>query len=251
VAALLAVALTLSACATGGAGGSSKELIVFAAASLTASFREIGSAFEDRHDGTRVTFNFGPSDGLATQIVSEGIADVFASASPRWMDVVAREGPGVTDRSDFARNHLVVIVPAGNPAEIGEVHDLGTPGVKLVLASEDVPAGAYARGALANAGIASEAERNVVSNEEDVKGVVQKVVLGEADAGIVYVTDVTPAIRERVETVNIPGQINVIATYPIAVVGGSGRRPVARAFVGFVLGPGQEILERHGFETGG
>jgi molybdate transport system substrate-binding protein len=223
---------------------------VFAAASLTESFREIGPAFEDQHGGTTVTFNFGPSGGLATQIISEGIADVFASASPRWMDAVEREGPGVSGRSDLARNRLVVIVPAGNPAEIGDVHDLARPGVKLVLAAEDVPAGTYAREALAKANIAAAAERNVVSNEEDVKGVVQKIVLGEADAGIVYLTDVTPAIRDRVETVVIPETLNVIGTYPIAVIRGTEHLLLARAFVAYVLGPGQQILERHGFARG-
>jgi molybdate transport system substrate-binding protein len=246
----LALTLSLSACATDRADGASEELLVFAAASLTESFREIGSAFEERHDGVTVTFNFGPSDGLATQIISEGIADVFASASARWMDAVELEGPGVTERRDFATNRLVVIVPAGNQAGIDDIHDLARPGVKLVLATEDVPAGTYARDALANADIAAEAERNVVSNEEDVKGVVQKIVLGEADAGIVFVTDVTATIRDQVETVAVPEDINVIATYPIAIIRGTEHLPLARDFVAFVLGPGQELLERHGFTTG-
>ncbi|HEV8571712.1 MAG TPA: molybdate ABC transporter substrate-binding protein [Actinomycetota bacterium] len=248
----VAIALTLmiSGCARIGAGGENEELVVFAAASLTDSFQEIGSAFVEQYRDVTVTFNFGPSDGLATQIVSEGVADVFASASPRWMDAVANDGPGIIERRDFARNRLVVIVPAGNPVTVSDINDLGRPGVKLVLAAEDVPAGTYAREALAKAGIVAEAERNVVSNEQDVKGVVQKIVLGEADAGIVYVTDVTPAIRNRVETVAIPGTLNVIATYTIAVIRGTEHLALARAFVAFVLGRGQRVLERHGFATG-
>jgi molybdate transport system substrate-binding protein len=246
----LTFTLCLTGCARGPAGNASEELVVFAAASLTESFREVGSAFEDQEAGVTVTFNFGPSGGLATQIISEGVADVFASASPRWMDAVAEEGPGITDRRDFARNRLVVIVPIGNPAEIYDLHDLARSSVKLVLAAEAVPAGTYAREALANADIAVEAERNVVSNEEDVKGVVQKIALGEADAGIVYVTDVTRAIRDRVETVPIPEHLNVTATYPVAVIRGTEHIPLARAFVAYVVGPGQQVLKRHGFEAG-
>jgi molybdate transport system substrate-binding protein len=250
IAATAACILGLSACATsaGTAGGRREELLVFAAASLTEAFREIGANFEAEHAGVAVVFNFGPSDGLATQIISEGTADVFASASPRWMDAVAQDGPGVSGREDFARNRLVVIVPEENPAAIDDIGDLANPGVRLVLAAEDVPVGAYAREALTNAGIAAAAQRNLVSNEQDVKGVVQKVILGEADAGIVYITDVTPDLWGTAQAVEIPEEINVVATYPIAVVRGTDRPGPPRDFVAFVLGPGQEVLGRHGFE---
>jgi molybdate transport system substrate-binding protein len=163
------------------------------------------------------------------------------------MDQVRSDGPGVTDQAEFARNMLAVIVPSDNPAHVGSLDDLARPGVKLVLAAVGVPAGDYARGILANAGIQRGALANVVSNEEDVKGVVQKVLLGEADAGIVYRTDVTPDIAARVREITIPDGVNVIATYPIAVIDGSEHAPAAAAFVRFVTGPGQATLRTFGF----
>jgi molybdate transport system substrate-binding protein len=243
-AALAAGLLVLAGCASG--GPERTDIVVFAAASLTEAFGEIGRAFEQGNEGIAVRFNFGPSDGLATQITEGGPADVFASASPRWMDAVAAD-PGVTDRAVFARNRLVVLVPASNPARIGGLADLARPGVKLVLAAAGVPAGRYAREALAKAGIAVRAMRNLVSNEEDVKGVVQKVLLDEADAGVVYASDATPSAHGRVRAIAIPAARNVIATYSIAVVRRSGLPPAARAFVRFVLGAGQKALARHGF----
>jgi molybdate transport system substrate-binding protein len=223
------------------------DLLVFAAASLTEAFGEAGRAFERRNPEATVRFGFGPSDALATQIVEGAPADVFASASPAWMDEVVERGPGVKGRTDLARNRLVVLVPAGNPAGVAGIEDLATPGVRLVLAAPDVPVGEYGREALANAGIADPAEANVVSNEEDVKGVVQKVALGEADAGIAYVTDVTPEVAEDVAAVEIPDRVNVVATYPIAVVRGSDAPDLAAAFVDFVLGAGRRFLVDAGF----
>jgi molybdate transport system substrate-binding protein len=249
---LLAPIAILSACSDpdgggGGGGAESRTLTVSAAASLTDAFTEIGTMFEARHDGVAVTFNFGPSDGLAGQIDEGAPVDVFASASPRWMDAVETDGPGVTGRTDFARNRLAVIVPSGNPAEIGGIDDLAEDGVKLVLAAAGVPVGDYAREALANAGIADAALANVVSNEEDVKGVVTKVLSGDADAGIVYVTDVTANVADQVELLRIPDDVNVIATYRIAVVSGSKEAGLAQDFVDLVLGDGQQTLARDGF----
>jgi molybdate transport system substrate-binding protein len=221
------------------------SITVFAAASLTESFIQIAADFEDQH-GTKVRLSFGPSDGLATQIQEGAPADVFASASPKWMDAVA-EDPGVTDRADFARNVLVVITPADNPAGLDSAEDLGRPGIKLVLAAEGVPVGDYAREFLGNAGIADDALANVVSNEDDVKGVVQKVALGEADAGIVYRTDVTAAVAGDVAVVEIPDDINVIAVYPIAALERSPGGSLAPEFVTYVLGPGQTVLREAGF----
>jgi len=219
-------------------------LTVFGAASLTDAFTEIADAFEAEHDGVEIRLSFGPSDGLATQIQEGAPVDVFASASPRWMDAVA-DDPGVSDRADFARNLLVVITPRDDAGGIGSLDDLGGTGVKLVLAAEGVPAGDYARELLAKAGIADGALVNVVSNEDDVKGVVQKVALGEADAGIVYRTDVTGAVAEELRVVQVPDDVNVFATYPIAAVGEAGG--LARAFVAYVLGPGQDTLRAAGF----
>ena len=251
--ALLAAIALLSACGDSNIGGGNdggaepRTLTVSAAASLAEAFTDIGRTFESQHDGVTVTFNFGPSDGLAGQIDEGAPVDVFASASPTWMDAVETDGPGVTGRTDFARNRLAVIVPSENPAGVEGIDDLAEDGVKLVLAAEGVPVGDYAREALANAGIADAALENVVSNEEDVKGVVTKVVSGDADAGIVYVTDVTADVEDRLKLIEIPDDVNVIATYPIAVVSGTKEAALAQDFVDLVLGDGQQTLAGYGF----
>jgi molybdate transport system substrate-binding protein len=221
---------------------------VLAASSLTEAFTTIGRQFEAAHPGDVVRFSFGPSDGLAAQIQAGAPADVFASASETWMDAVQRSAPGVVDRSDFARNRLVIIVPPDDPAKIESLADLGNDGVKLVLAAEGVPAGDYAREALRAAGVGATAEANVVSNEQDDKAVVQKVLLGEADAGIVYRTDLTADVASQVKAISIPEQQNVIATYAIAAVAGRPSIATARAFVDYVTGPaGQRTLRAFDF----
>ncbi|HEY1126766.1 MAG TPA: molybdate ABC transporter substrate-binding protein [Actinomycetota bacterium] len=245
LAGLASLALLVPAC--GGSGSDRSEITVLAAASLTAAFTKIGADFERANPDVTVRFSFGPSDGLATQILEGAPADVFAPASPTYMDQVQTDGPGVSGRADFARNTLAVVVPSGNPAHIESLDDLARPGVKLVLAAVGVPAGDYAREILGSAGIQKEALANVVSNEEDVKGVVQKVLLGEADAGIVYGTDVTPDISANVREIAIPDGVNVIATYPIAVINGSSHTPAATAFIQYVVGPGQTTLRSFGF----
>jgi len=223
------------------------DLTVSAASSLTEAFTEIGDAFESANPGVSVTFNFGPSDGLATQINEGAPVDVFASASPSWVDAVQDDGPGVTGRADFARNELAILVPSDNPAGIEGIDDLSEDGLRLVLAAEGVPAGDYAREILANAGISGAALANVVSNEEDVKAVITKVLSGDADAGIGYVTDVTPGVGDQITLVPIPDDVNVIATYPIAVVSGSEEADLAQRFVDYVLGGGQRTLAEYGF----
>ena len=241
--------LLLTACAgsSGATDNSPHELTVSAAASLTDAFTDIGTAFEKQNPAVTVTFNFGPSDGLAAQINEGAPVDVFASASPKWMDAVESDGPGVRARSDFARNKLAIIVPADNPAHIEGVEDLASNGVKLVIAAAEVPAGEYARQILMNAGVAGRALANVVSNEEDVRAVVTKVLSGDADAGITYITDVTPELAGRITGIPIPDYENVIATYPIAVVSGSKEADLAQRFVDYVLGRGRQTLARYGF----
>ena len=246
----ISAALVLGACRDGssGAGGDEEvELTVSGASSLTAAFTDIGATFEDANPGVTVTFNFGPSDGLATQINEGAPVDVFASASSTWMDAVQDGGPGVTGRTDFARNKLAIIVPADNPAGIESLEDLTEDGVQLVLAAEGVPAGDYAREIFAKAGISDAAIANVVSNEEDVKAVITKVLAGDADAGIGYVTDVTPELADQISLVTIADDVNVIATYPIAVVTGSKEADLAQRFVDYVLGDGQQTLADYGF----
>jgi molybdate transport system substrate-binding protein len=162
------------------------------------------------------------------------------------MDAVAKD-PGVSDRADFAKNRLTIITPKDNPTGIASVQDLGKPGVKLVLAAEGVPAGDYGRQILDNAGISEQALANVVSNAVDVKGVVEAVTSGDADAGLVYVTDVTPDVADQLHEVTIPDSVNVIATYPIGVVAGSSNSDLSKQFVQYVLGPGQQVLRADGF----
>jgi molybdate transport system substrate-binding protein len=244
--ALAATAVLLMAACSSKGGSEHQTVTVFAAASLTEAFQAIGRSFERRRDGMTLRFDFGPSDGLAQQIQQGAPADVFASASESWMDAVARD-PGVTARTDFVRNRLTVVVPGENPARITGISDLARPGVKVVLAATGVPAGDYARQILANAGIANHALANLVSNEVDVKGVLAKITTGEADAGIVYVTDVTPDVAPKVEAIPIPARDNVVATYPIAVIRGRAARGPSTAFVRYVLGPGQVVLRRLGF----
>jgi len=243
------VVLALVAGCNGASGmdpAGSSTLTVFAASSLSAAFDRIGSEFTAAHPGITVSFNFGSSTDLASQIQSEGTADVFASASGTAMDSLQSD-PGVTDRTDVATNRLVIITPPGDPAGIISIRDLARSGVQLVLAAEGVPVGDYARQALTSAGIAREAIRNVVSNEDDDASVVAKVTSGEADAGIVYTSDVVAA-GSAVRSVVIPAAMNVVVSYPIAVVTGSRQIDAARSFVSEVAGPtGQATLKDFGF----
>jgi molybdate transport system substrate-binding protein len=248
-ASLLLSAAFLAACSSSSSttSGSTTTLTVFAASSLTKAFGAIGSDFEAANPDAKVTFNFGPSDGLASQIESEGIADVFASASGTWMDDVQTK-TGVTDRTDFAKNKLVIITPSDNPANVRSLADLGRPGVAVVIAAEGVPVGDYARQALDAAGLTKQVMANVVSNEQDDASLVAKITAGEADAAIVYASDVTSTVAPQVTAVKIPDAQNVIATYPIAVVDGSAHADLAKAFVTYVTGSaGQATLATYGF----
>jgi molybdate transport system substrate-binding protein len=220
---------------------------VFAASSLTESFEELGERWESRSEGADVTFNFASSSDLAIQIEQGAPADVFASADPAQMDVL-REAGLARNPVDLATNRLVILVPEDNPAGVTRATDLRRPGIKLVLASPEVPAGGYARQAFEALGISAAAERNVVSNEEDVKAVVTKVALGEADAGVAYVTDVTPAVEDEVETISFPPRADVVATYQIAAVYESPNPAGANDFLDVVTSTeGREVLTRHGF----
>ena len=239
-----------SSTASGGSSSepASTELTVFAGSSLTKGFEALATDFQADHPGVTVTFNFGPSDGLAGQIDSEGGADVFASASETWMDDVEAK-TGVTGRTDFVTNKLEIITPPDDPAGIESVDDLANEGVQLVVAAEGVPVGDYAREFLKNAGIQKEALANVVTNAEDDAAIVATITAGEADAGIVYVSDVTSEVAPDVNSVEIPDDVNVIATYPIAVVDGSPNAELAQEWVDFVTtGPGQtRLTDEFGF----
>jgi molybdate transport system substrate-binding protein len=229
---------------------------VFAAASLTESFRELGRIFEQRHPGTTIQFSFAGSQQLALQLEQGAPADVFASADQRWMDYVKDKGLVEGETPVFVRNRLVVIVPKTNPARIAKLEDLVRRGTKVVLAAEQVPVGTYSREALtklaASPGFPPDYDRrvlaNVVSQEENVKGVVSKVQLGEADAGVVYRSDVTPAVGRYVSELEIPEASNVIAEYGIAVVKSARNAEGARQFVDLVRSrEGQRVLQAHRF----
>jgi molybdate transport system substrate-binding protein len=244
LAAMLAMAapLLLAGCGGGGGsgGGSPAEIKVFAAASLTAAFNELGPRFTAANGGTRVTFNFAGSQALATQVRQGAPADVFAAADTANMDKVKDL---VGDPRVFASNLLQIVVEQGNPRGVKGLEDLARPDLKVVLAAPDVPVGKYGQQALDQAGVAVKP----VSQEDNVKAVVTKVSLGEADAGIVYVTDVT-AGGDRVEGVDIPAEQNVVATYPIATVKASTAQDRAQAFVDLVRSAeGQQVLGRYGF----
>jgi molybdate transport system substrate-binding protein len=216
-----------------------QSVTVFAAASLTESFTQLGEDFEAAHPDVAVRFNFAGSQILVHQIEQGAHADVFASADQRWMEYAAGHGLLAGPARIFARNRLVVVVPKSNPGNIARLEDLARPGLRVILAGPQVPVGAYSRAVLRSLGPALEARvlANLVSDEENVKAVVAKVELGEADAGIAYVTDVTPATRPRLALVDLPDSANVIAGYPIAPVTG-GNRSLAEAFIAAVLSSG-------------
>jgi molybdate transport system substrate-binding protein len=224
-------------------GGVEGDITVFAAASLTDAFTEIGDAFTAANPDARATFSFDASSALVQQIVEGAPADVFASADSANMDKLTEPGLNDGEPEIFATNLLTIIVPAGNPAGIAGVADLADPAVKVVLCATEVPCGRYAAQILDTAGVTV----TPVSLEQNVRGVVTKVTAGEADAGIVYVTDVTAA-GDAAEGVEIPADVNVLAEYPIASVAASANQELDRAFIDFVLGvEGQAILAEHGF----
>jgi molybdate transport system substrate-binding protein len=235
----------------------SATLYIFAAASLTEAFEAITRTFEDSHPGTRVVLNFAGSQQLAQQIIQGAPADVFASANQKQIDAVIADGriaPGAAQ--SFAQNQLVVIVPKDNPAQITRLQDLSSADLRLVLAAKEVPVGKYSIEFLdkasrdANYDLAYKAAvlTNVVSYEDNVKAVLSKVALGEADAGIIYLSDISADNAAWILQIEIPKDLNVIATYPIAPVQDSANGELAAAFIALVLSAeGQSSLANYGF----
>ncbi len=230
-----------------------QTLNVFAAASLTEAFNEIGNNFEAANPDVAIDFNFAGSQALLTQIEEGGPADVFASANKTEMDALVTEGLVARDAPHvFLANQLIVILPANNPAGLEKLEDLAQPGIKIVLAAEEVPVGNYARQALEamngqfGSGFKDRILANVVSNEDNVRQVVAKVQLGEGDAGIVYTSDATAA--PGLKTIEIPADLNVVAKYPIAALSGSPHAGLADSFINYVLSSdGQAVLQKWGF----
>lgn len=238
------------------AADSQRELVVFAAASLTDALTELEPIFEAEHPGVDVLMNFGASSRLATQLLEGATADVFASANQAQMANVAAGGLVSAGPYIFASNRLVIITPANNPAGIQELADLATPGINLILAVPGVPIRDYSDQILTaaskpdalGADFAAAVYANLVSEEDNVRQVVAKVALGEADAGIVYTSDVTPDVAADLATVAIPDQFNLVATYPIAPLNSGLEPELAAEFVDLVRSEqGGAVFSKWGF----
>lgn len=231
------------------------DVVVFAASSLTDAFKELSTEFQRVHPNARVVFSFGGSSQLAIQLVNGARADVFASADQDQMDVAERGHALAGPTAIFVQNRLMLIAPRDNPAQISSLQDLARPGVKVVGAQAAVPIGAYTSQLLQSASASPtygpdfqrRVEANLVSREDTVRQIVAKIQLAEADAAIVYVTDVTPQIADQFVRIPLPDTLQVAARYPIAV--GNGHNPAGgEAFVAFVGSPpAQQILARWGF----
>nr|WP_229068237.1 molybdate ABC transporter substrate-binding protein [Actinoplanes sp. DH11] len=241
----LAVTLTASLAACGSGSGSGSEagrpVTVFAAASLTESFTTLGDRFEAAHPGSTVTFNFGGSSALATQINEGAPADVFASAAPANMAAVTDAGTPAT----FARNQLVIAVGKGNPKGVTGLAALTGPRLKVALCAAAVPCGAAATTAIAAAGVTI----TPVTLEQDVKAALSKVRLGEVDAALVYRTDAKAAAAD-VDAIEFPESARAVNDYPIAVLTGARNTAGGQAFVDYVLSPeGLRVLTDAGFQA--
>jgi molybdate transport system substrate-binding protein len=233
------------------------DLTVFAAASLTDAFEAIERELEAATPNLSITYNFGGSQALVTQLEEGAQADVFASANTAQMDTAIAAKLVAGKPVPFVRNRLAIVTPAGNPAGIESAADLGTEAVLLVLAQPEVPAGRYARESVClmaadtatyGTGFVERVAANVVSEEEDVRDALAKVALGEADAGIVYVSDAAAA-GDQVQVIDIPDAVNIIATYPVALLTG-GEAALGSAFIAYLLSEeGQAILESYGFQS--
>lgn len=248
---LIVLAFLLGACGSSGSTAAaspsgtplSGPISVFAAASLTDFFRALGLSFQTANPAVVAEFNFAGTPTLVTQIEQGARADVFASADTTNMDKLTADGFTTGTSQVFARNQLEIVVGPGNPKAITSLADLAKPGVIYISEAATVPAGKYSLQALKKAGVTVTPK----SLETDVKSVVSKVELGEADAGIVYTTDVKAA-GSRVTGVPIPDSFNVIASYPLVAVKGTKNADAANAFIAYVLSPaGQAKLQSFGF----
>lgn len=243
---VLAALTLLPGCgADGGSGASSGDttITVFAASSLTASFEKLGQDFEASHDGVQVEFSFAGSSDLVAQIQQGAGADVFASADQATMEKLTTDGLEGSEPAVFASNTLEIVVPPDNPAGITSFQDLAEPGLALVVCAPEVPCGA----AVVKVEDATGVTLSPVSEEEKVTDVLAKVQTGEADAGVVYVTDVIAA-GDAVAGIEFPESSAAVNVYPIATVDGSDHPDLAQEFVDLVLSDaGQQVLRGAGF----
>ena len=239
----------------GGGRGSGGTLTVLAGSSLTDAFGELAKTFEEQNSGVEVRQSFESSSTLLTQIQQGAPADVFASASEEEMDTAVEDGLTNGEPEVFVKNREVILVPKDNPAGIQNFRDVAKPDIKLVLAQDDVPAADYALEILGNAneeygaGFEDDVLSNIVSRESDVRASVNRVVVGDADATFGYASDHTPDIRDRVEVVPIPPDLNIIATYPVAALKDAEDPELAQKWVDLVTSEdGQRVLDEWGFE---
>ncbi len=224
-------------------GQSSTPLTVFAAASLKPTFTELGTQFESAHPGTKVTFSFGGSSDLVTQLQAGAPADVFASADTKSMDKATADKLVDGTPVNFASNTLEIAVPPDNPAAVATFKDLSKPNVKLVLCAPEVPCGSAAHKIETATGITLKP----VSEEQSVTDVLNKVQTGEGDAGLVYVTDVKSA-GDKVKGITFPESSKAVNTYPIASLASSKSKDLAKEFATFVTSAeGQKVLAAAGF----
>lgn len=253
----VAALLALSACSSSDSGSSSTTsdssasasdklsgtVTVFAAASLQESFTTLGKQFERAHPGTKVTFSFGGSDSLAASITGGAPADVFASASPKTMKIVTDAGDASGTPATFVRNQLEIATLPGNPDKVASLKDLTNPDLKVVLCDKEVPCGAAAQKALD----ASRLKLTPVSYEQDVKAALTKVELKEADAAVVYKTDVHAA-GDKVGGVEFPESADAVNDYPITLLKDAQHADTAKAFIALVRSAeGQKVLTGAGF----
>ncbi|GAA4809250.1 molybdate ABC transporter substrate-binding protein [Nocardioides caeni] len=239
-----ALALPLTACGDDGSEGEGgrQKLTVFAAASLTSTFEQLEAQFENDHPDADVQLSFGGSSDLVAQIADGAAADVFASADTKNMDQFLDADLADGEPTEFATNTLVIAVPPGNPAGITGLADLGKEDLDIVVCAPEVPCGNAAVQVADAAGVRLAPD----SEEQSVTDVLGKIESGEADAGLVYVTDVEAA-DGAVEGVEFPEAVDVVNHYPIVVVAGSDETDLARAWIDLVLGDGQAVLGRAGF----
>lgn len=234
----------------------SGEVIVFAASSLTGPFNEMKANLEKANPNLKITINYGASNTLRTQLEQGAKADLFAPANQVEMDNARKAGLVADQGKTFVRNRLVLILPEGNPGKVTRLQDLAKPGLKFVMAQKDVPVGGYtltaldkmSKDATYGSDFSNRVQANVVSREANVKQVVSKVQLGEADAGIVYFSDTTPGTGSSISSIDIPDQFNTIASYPIAPLKSGPNQAGAKLFQDYVLGTeGQAILKNNNF----
>ncbi len=262
---LLLVCCVVTGCGGGGSGGGgekegqeeSSTLTVLAASSLTDAFGELESMFEEQNEGVDVTTSFASSSDLLVQIQQGAPADVYASADENQINTALEEGL-VTEPEVFVLNRPVVIVPAENPSGIEAFEDLASVDAQIVLAEEAVPIARYTEQVLDNAdaeyggGFAQNVRDKIVSREANVRASANRVALGEADATFVYISDVTEDISDQVRVIEIPENLNVVATYPIATIDESQNAELAQEWVDLVLSDeGQSVLESYNFERVG